>query len=532
MKTISLIKATMTNDMNIFKIKSKNKKIPLFIALCLMFIIWTNANMLYEKMAPLNMQHIVLSLFAFVTAIVILVEGIYKSGPLIFDCKDDNLLLSLPIERKTVLLIRILKFYIFELLFTALFIIPLSIANIRWAINLDWTFFLTTIIMILTLPIIPITISCIIGVITTSLTSRFKFKNIAQILITTLFLLLTVYVSYNMENLLKYLAQNATSINDLITKIYYPAGLYAKLSLNFNYMDLLVYIVVNILIFAVTITILSKVYFKINSRIKKVSTTNKNLKKLKITKTSKTKSLIKKELTTFFQTPVFIINAGFGLVLFIIASIMVVFKYNSIISILTDPSSFNLSKELITNNAPILILILITATAFMTSITNSVISLEGRNINVLKALPIKTKTILMAKIYSSLLITTPVLLIGSLLMIIKLKINIIESILLLTLSILMPLVSHFIGIIVNIKYPKLDAQNSTEVVKQSTSSFVSVMIGMILLVLNIMIIIKLAGKINSFLILTFSVIIYILANTILYLFLINKSSKEFNKLSV
>ena len=537
-KTYSLIKACMTSDMNLFKLKTKNKKssklVPLFIALYLMFMIWGSANSMFEKLAPTHMQYILLSLFAFSISILTIMEGIYKAGPLIFNCKDDDLLLSLPVKRKTILFIRILKFYIFELLYNSLFLLPIMIAYIRWAENITWTYFLTSIIMLLLLPIIPIILSCILGAITSSITSRFKYKNAAQIILSMILLVGILLISFNSENIMNYLIKHANDINDLIIKIYYPAGIYAKLITNFNIKELLLFIIINIVILTLSIYILSKFYFKINSRLKKITTSKKTkINNLIIKQRSKTYSLIKKELNTFFKTPVFIINSGFALVLFILTAIIITYKFDSIIPILTSKEGgLGLSKELLNNNISILILVLISLTAYMTSITNSVISLEGKNINILKSLPIKIKTILMSKIYSCLIITTPVLLIGNIILFIKFKINILESLLLIVLSILIPLVSHFIGIIVNLKYPKLDAENSAEVVKQSTSSFISVMIGMILALLSIVIITKIIGKINSSIFLIIVTIIYIIINTILYLYLIKKGTIEFNKLTV
>lgn len=537
-KIYSLIKASMSSDMNIFKIKTKkNTKsrfiLPLFIALYLMFMIWSLANSLFEKVAPMHIGYCLLSLFTFGVSIMTIIEGIYKIGPLIFNCKDDDLLLSLPIKKSTVLFVRIFKFYIFELLFNSLFLLPTMLAYIRWNEFLDITYFITSIIMLLFLPIIPIVISCIIGTITTSLSSRFKYKNISQIIISMITILGILLLSYNMDGILNYIANNATDINEIITKIYYPAGIYAKLIISFNIKDLLIFILIHISLFILMIYILSKFYFRINSRLKKVTTTKKvKIDALVIKSKSKTSSLIKKELNTFFKTPVFIINAGFALVLFIIASIMITIKFDTVIPILTDENYFNLSKDLIMNNKSILILILILFTSFMTSITNCVISLEGRNINILKSLPINTKTILLSKIYSSLILTTPVLILGDIFLFIKLKINILESILLIILSILVPLVSHFIGLIVNLKYPKLDYENSAEVVKQSTSSFISVIIGMLLLIISITIIINIVDTTSVLLILSLAIIIYLIINLILYLYLINKSVKDFNKLSV
>ena len=277
-KLYSLLKASLTSDMSLFKIKAKGKAgilIPLFIALYLMFAIGASASSMFEKLTPLHLQHVLLSVFVFGISIMTIMEGIYKAGPLMFNCKDDQLLLSLPIERRVVLFVRVFKFYIFELLFNSLFLLPIMIAYIKWADVLDFSFFLTSFVMLFMLPIIPIVMSCIIGAITSSLSSRFKYKNAAQIIISMVFVLGILFLSYSTDDLFNYLIKHATNINDLIIKIYYPAGIYAKLITDFNVLDLGIFILVNIIIFALFIFCLSKVYFKINSRLKKVATAKK-----------------------------------------------------------------------------------------------------------------------------------------------------------------------------------------------------------------------------------------------------------------
>ena len=539
-KLYSLIKASMTSDMKIFKIKSKknNKKskiiIPLILAIYIMFMMWNGSYQFMSKMAPYGISYLVLTLFVFGVSLMTIMEGIYKIGPLLFNCHDDDLLLSLPIERKTVLFVRIFKLYVFELLFNSLFILPVMISYISWAPNIDWTYYLTSIIMLFLLPVIPIIISCIIGYLTSSLSSRFKYKNAVQIILSMALLLGILYISYNIDGILNYVMQHASSVDDLITKIYYPAGMYTKLVTNFNALDLISFIAVNLLLFAITIFVLSKSYFKINSRLKGVTNTKKvKIKDLTIKSHSVRNSLVKKELKMFFKTPVFIVNAGFALVLFIVAVISVVVKYDGVIKLITSKEAgFNIPLELITNNLSIVVFILLLVTSCLTSITNSLISLEGQKINILKSLPIDPKTILMSKIYACLLITTPVLLIGNVILFIKFKLSIIESILLIILSLLIPLVSHFIGLIVNLKYPKLDATNPTEVVKQSTSSLVSVTIGMALLIISLIIVTNIMGKISSLMILGISCLIFVLIDFILYLYLCKNGVKTFNELTI
>ena len=97
---------------------------------------------------------------------------------------------------------------------------------------------------------------------------------------------------------------------------------------------------------------------------------------------------------------------------------------------------------------------------------------------------------------------------GDVILFIRFKISIFESILLLMLSVLVPLLSHFIGLIINLKYPKLDYENSTEVVKQSVSSLVSVLIGMILLIVNLVVLNKIIGVVSADIILLVATGIY------------------------
>lgn len=534
-KLYSLIRASMTSDMNIFKIRQKkdNMKnsllLPLILTFFFMLAIWSYANMFFEKLSPMHLQVIVISLVIFLTSIMVIIEGVYKAGPLLFNCGDDQLLLSLPIKKRTILFVRIFKFYVFELLFNGLFFIPLIIAYLRWAEVIDWTFFLTSFVMFFSLPVIPISIACIIGAIISSISSRFKYKNLIQIIITMTVILFTFYLSYNMDFIFNYIAKNAISINDFIIKLYYPAGVYAKLITKFNLFDLMIFVLINLIVFILTIFTLSKFYFKINSRLKNISTSIEvKVDKFIFKARSKNYSLVRKELNTFFKTPVFIINAGFALVMYLIAVIGLCFKYNETITLVKD----YLPDMVIDNHFSIIIFILISFASFMTSITNSVISLEGKKIIILKSIPLSVKDILMSKIYAALTITTIPILFGDIILFIRFRLSVLEMVLLVILSILTPLISHFIGLIINLKYPKLDYENSSEVVKQSTSSFLSVIIGMLLLIVSIYFISNLVNKFSSLLLLFIFLIVYSLIDIILYIYLIKVSIKDFNRLSI
>ena len=169
----------------------------------------------------------------------------------------------------------------------------------------------------------------------------------------------------------------------------------------------------------------------------------------------------------------------------------------------------------------------------MTSITSSMISLEGKAINLLKSMPIKPFEIIIYKVISALVVMIPCILIGDIILFIRFKFNIISILLLLMLSFILPLVSELVGIIMNLKYPKLDATNPTEVVKQSMSSMLSVFIGMGFIAATLFLLIKLVSyKLNSFIILLIFTGIYSIISIVLIYILVKNSSKQFNRLDI
>lgn len=535
-KVLSLIKATMSSNMYIFKIKTKSnnaivqKAFPVIIALILMFSIGSYAELIIEQLMESHLEFIMLTLFATMTSIMTLVQGIYKSGNLLFDCKDDNLLFSLPIKKSTVLSIRLFKFYIYETLYNSLFMLPAMVVY-AYRVNVDWSFYISSIIGIICLPIIPIVLSSIIGGIVSGLSTKFKMKNIAQTLMTTIVLLGVLYISFNLEGIINNIAENATSINDMMARIYYPVGAYIGLVTSFNFNDLLTFIAINILCYIITITLFAKLYFKINSNIKSEKRNEKN-KKYKIKANSPMKSLIKKELNKFINTPVFITNAGFGLVLYVIICCMIGTKIENAIGYM-QTQGIDISNIQFDKYMPVILFGLICFGSLMSSITSSMISLEGKSINLIKSLPIKTLKIIWSKVLTAVIIMIPFILLGDAIVILKYKFNMIEISTLLCSSIVLPFVAEILGILVNLKYPKIDAENDTEVVKQSMSSMISVTLGMLLLGVTIAVLVKcLNANIAIDLIITGGLAVYIIIGVILSILLKNKGENYFNSINI
>ena len=411
-----------------------------------------------------------------------------------------------------------------------MFLIP---AMVSYAIHLNpgVEFYIISFIGLLLFPIIPIIVSCVIGTFITYISSKFKGKNIIQTLLTVIVLLGIMYFSYNFNGFITNIADKAVSINEIITRIYYPAGAFVELITSYSSLKLLEFVFINLVLFFVIIAILGKFYFKTNSGLKSVRTANDN-KNIKIKSHSPIGALIKKELSRFINSPVFVSNAGFGLILFIIGCILIAVKFEEIAQSVVQ-SELSIQIDYIKSLMPLLLFGFICMSSFMTSITSSMISLEGKSLNILKSLPVKPYTIIKAKIITAIIIMIPFIIIGDIIIFVRFSFDILSMILILLTSIILPLLSETFGIIINLKYPRMDAKNDTEVVKQSMSSTICVFTGIGMVILNVFLIaMAIQANISNYLTILVLLFVYSMICMGLLALLNKNSEKDFNNISV
>ena len=154
-KYLSLMKAITTEDMDLFKVKTKQNskkstKIILFLSLSTIFLFalgeyyYTLAKALKE----VNLTYIMLCLSLLIPTVFTLIQGIYKSQGILFESTDNSLLLSLPINKKIIIFARLTKMYLFQLIYNLLFILPAYIIYIYFETP-NISFYLISIIMTL-----------------------------------------------------------------------------------------------------------------------------------------------------------------------------------------------------------------------------------------------------------------------------------------------------------------------------------------------------------------------------------------------
>lgn len=499
----SLLKAIMSQDINLFKYKtrgnsSKAKKVllPLVLSGIVMYVIGIYLNMIAEELSKINLTYVMLTFSMIIPTIFTLMEGIYKTQGILFETKDNDLLFSLPIEKSKIIIARLIKLYVFQFLFNLLFILPAFVIYIYFE-NPNIIFYFVSIFISILLPIIPTIVACFIGFIIKDISTKFKSKKVIQTIFTLIALIVLFYISLNMKNIITDMISNATSINEIISNVYYPIGAYINLIQKFDILEFLKLLAINIIPLVVFVMIASKYYFNIISKSleKRESKKEKNNKNINIKEKSKLLALVSKELKRYFSSTIYMFNTLTGSVLLLIATIGICFDLEGVINFMTE-GGIKIDISQIINFIPNIFYGIVVFTACMTSITSSSISLEGKSFNVTRSLPVKSSKILFAKILSSNIISIPLILICDIIFLIFFKTDLLNTINIILISFIMPTFIAIIGLFFNLKYPKMDATSDAEVIKQSKSSTLSVLSGVILAVCLIGFLFLLSDVIN------------------------------------
>lgn len=533
MKTLSLLKACFTQDMNMFKYSAKKesskltkKLFPIILFLIVGVSIGTYAYVIAKELYHYHLTYIMLSMFIFMVTIITFMEGIYKSQGILFEARDNDLLFSLPIKKSQILLVRIIKLLVFQFIYNLMFILPAFVIYIYFE-KPAVSFYLISLLMSILIPIIPTIVSSILGYAVKMISSKFKSKKIIQTLLSSFIFLFIFFLSMNADDFVKNIVSKATSINDLLTDIYYPIGLYINLITKFKLLDLIKLLLMNVIPFLLFILLGAKFYFKIIFSLKENIKRNKKRKKEIIVKQQPMVSLVKKELKRYFSSVVYMFNTSFGLILAIIVPIILSIKGQDVFDHFL--AGYGVSEDL---SISVIFYFFILFVGVMTSISSSSISLEGKTINITKSLPISEKKILQSKILTCYVIELPFIMFSDILFFITFKPSLFYIILITLLSFIIILLTACIGLIANLKYPKMNASNDTEVVKQSMSSMVGVFFGMGILIGSILIISFLSDKLSLSLMLTIHVILLYIISIILYLYLIKYGTREYKKINV
>lgn len=520
-----LIKISFIQQFNINKAFKKDKLLRnigvIILVLLVSLILMASVASIFIGLA-LNINsseatEIIFTTGILLTSFIVLIITITRANQYIFKSKDFDLIGSLPISFKTIIISKIMSFLLMVYIYSAFIFIPMMIVNFIFGVT-TVPMILISIVVFLFLPLVIVAVFSGISYFLGYLISRFKYKNALTIIVSILFLVLIFTFSFQQGDAN---IDPVAGLEDKLKYIYYP-GYLALNSLLGNYISLLLFIFISVFSFTIFTIILSKVFLRINTSMLKTNN-NKELKLKEKVNSSVIKSLSKKEFKNYFSSATYVMNTIAGKIMFIVMLILPMLNIED----------SGIQPEFLYEFGVIIFVALMTITISMTSTTSSSISLEGKKIWILKTLPVTPKEVFISKLsveYVLSFVTSLIVLIG---FTVLLNVTVIQFIILFIIIMLFSAHSALLGLLSNLHFPKMVWDQEVKVIKQSLSVLVNMILSFIAAAILIGITFLLAKafiitSIEILLIIYLVILVLIVTFEVLYLLTIGK--KRYNQI--
>lgn len=525
--TINLTKIYLKQTLSQF-FNRKNRRKPsiniLFIVFMFIFVSIAMGFCYYgfgQQFLLINSTSYIIVLGLIFSSFFILLMNVNTMQGQYYQSKDYEFLFSLPIKPILIVSAKYLNSYLISLIYSLTIALPAFI--VYFIFNpITVASIIYSIIALLLIPtytqFIGSIFSYLLNLVTINLKNKTLINNILTIIV-TLFTIGFVIIANN--GLLANLFKNGIPlwIKIVLPHIYF---LYNSLTTG-SIVQFLVFISITLAFAIFSIILVSTNFKKINSS--KFTSSKKKLKQLKYIRLSLVKSLLKKESKKFFSSAIYFINCLIGPFLSIAISIALALTFKSQIANNSIPAEMVYAIFLC---GSMLTICMMPASA-------SSISIEGEKFFIMKSLPVKFRQFIGTKLLFSILINLPFVFASIIIFVSIISCSFDQIVIMILTSIIFVLLSSMIGILANLKWPKLEWNNEVVAVKQGLSVFVTLILNLILVVITLIPYILFFFEINSVLTFTtyflISLSFYLIILTICTIILIKKGKKIYNKIS-
>lgn len=445
-------------------IRSKSSMIGfgiLYLALFVMLgsFFYTMAEALCEPLFAIGFGWLYFALMGLLAVALGVFGSVFSTYTTLYLAKDNDLLLSLPLPPSKILMVRLAGVYLMGLMYELIVMIPAVLVFFLQApiTPLGAVFALLS---PLVLSLLILTLSCLLGYVVALVSSRMKHKNLITVALSLGFIAAYYYVVGQAYQVLENILANPQQVADSVRSVLYPFYCMG-LATEGDWLSMLIFTAIMVALFAMVFLVLSHNFLKL-------ATTNRGTAKAKYKEKaaiqgSVNSALLKKEFRRFLNSPTYMLNCGLGTIFMLIAAVALLIKGSTVRELMYTVFAEN--PEIIS----LLAAAAVCTVSSMNDMSAPSVSLEGKTIWLLHALPVPAFQALKAKWRLHLALTLPSAMILTLAAEIVLKLELGISILLLVLVMAFVLFMALAGLFLNLKLPNLTWTNETVPVKQGMS---------------------------------------------------------------
>ncbi len=461
----------------------RNKAIGTLVAFCLIGLMMLGMSYgfflgMCMGLNALGAPGLTLVIACAAASLVAIVTTVFKVAPTLFAFKDFDLVMSLPIDVRTVVMSRVFRLYGANLFFTAFVMLPAAVAYLVFEPQ-GVLFHLLFVLTFLFVPLIPIAIASVIGTLISMMSMGFRHKNLVTIVLSLL--LLVGYMSATMsfgraadqspEALEALLADIGAAATEAISRVYPPAVWYAS-GLQGDVGKALLFVGVSAGLFALFVVAAAKGINRLNTRLSGSGPSRRGAVRDQKS-AAPLMALYSKEIKRYFASPLYVLNTGIGAILLLLAAVGLLVSGKEALAVTLDMPNL---PEILGKAAPFVISLFVC----MSGTTAPSISIEGNKLWQLKALPLPVADIFLAKLLVSFTVMAPAVLVAGTIFNIVLGTDIVGALLVYLVPLLYMAFIACFGLYMNLLFPKFDWKSETEVIKQGTPMLASIFGGLVI----------------------------------------------------
>ncbi len=403
--------------------------------------------------------------FAFMATVATgfgIIGGVFMAKTQLYEAKDNDFLLSMPIPTWAILLSRMMGLYLLTFACETLVFAP---ALVKYYTVAGWsvTALFNGIVLLLVVPLGAMAICCLLGFLLAWITAKFPLKNLLTVLGFAGFTVVYIVLNNKMQEYLTYVMTHGEAVGKVMQTALYPFAKLGEAACG-DVGALLLFGAMFGGVFALVYLILSATYLCIAT----MRHSGKRAKyKGEVGKiASPQAALFKREFLHFIKSPAYFLNASMGTIMMIIMSVMVFVKGDL----------FGLTSALNAVLGDTLALIVAIILCFMASsnmVSACSVSLEGESVWIVQSLPAETSKVFKSKIYLHFLLTAIPALVCGVVMGLIMELAWGWLFLLVAIALVCSMMFALMGLAINLKFPNLHWTNETQAVKQGLSSILA-----------------------------------------------------------
>ncbi len=398
--------------------------------------------------------------------VICFIGSIFSTQAQLFEAKDNELLLSMPIPPAAILVSRMVFLVLMNYVYEAFIMVPAFAVYCAAAPeSVTAGVVIMFLICFATLPMLSLSFSGLFGWILSLITSRMRRKNL--FITISSFILLGLYFSvyFRIEGYMEDLINNGSEFANAVKNAIFPAYYFGRAISGGTFADAALFAVICIIPFVALCILISMFFARIvsNSGEYKKDTSAP----LKFKKNSPKTALLKKELNHFISSPQYIMNAGLGAIFTVVFAVIVVVNKQSVMTALSAVFSS------MADQMPELICTTLCLLMSFCFISCPSVSLEAKTLWLIKGIPVSSKDVLLSKALMHIVIAAPLSFIASTVCIFAIDMSAVQMAILIAAPIAVTVFEAFFGVTVNLFFPKFDWTSETVVIKQSASTVIT-----------------------------------------------------------